>query len=369
MAQTIIGVNDPKAVKRFSAQLFVDQSREGYFSNRFEGRGENAMSALQVLTQLQKEAGDTISFDLNMALRQKPTYGDARLKGKEEALRFYTDQVKIDQVRCGVSAGGRMSRKRVLHDLRQVARSRMAEWWGRWNDEVTSIYQAGERGMNSEFIEDLDYTGFAGNALEAPSAERIVYGGDATSKADLDANDKMSLSLIERLQTKAKTQGGGTSGVPRIRPIKIDGEDHFCLLMHPFQEYDLRTNTNTGQWLDIQKAAAGAEARKGPMFKGGLGMYNNTVLHSHEIAIWFDDYGVGSNVEAARAIFMGRQAGVVAYGSPGNGLRMEWHEEQEDHGNEILISSSAILGRKKTRFNGIDFGQYAVDTAAADPNA
>ncbi len=368
MASTIFGVNDPKAVKRFSAQLFVDQSREGYFSNRFEGRGVTAMSPLQVLTELANEAGDTISFDLNMQLRQRPTYGDDRLKNKEEALQFYTDSVKIEQVRCGVSAGGRMTRKRVLHDLRQVARQRMAEWWGRWNDEVTSMYQAGARGVNAEFIEPLDYTGFAGNALQAPDAQHLLFGGNATSKASVDTADKMDLALIERGVTKAKTQGGGTSGIPRIRPIKIDGDEHFCLLMHPFQEYDLRTNTSTGQWFDIQKAAAGAEARKGPLFKGGLGMYNNVVLHSHEIAIQFNDYGAGSNVAAARAIFMGRQAGVVAYGSPGNGLRMSWHEEQEDHGNEILISSAAILGRKKTRFNGYDFGQFSFDTAAANPN-
>lgn len=368
MAQTIVGVNDAKAVKRYSAQLMVDKSREGYFSTRFEGKGATAMTPLQVLTELQSEAGDTINYDLVMQLRNKPIYGDNRLKGNEEALRFYSDSVKIDQVRCGVSAGGRMSRKRTLHDLRAVARQRMAEWWGRWDDETCSMYLAGARGINEEFIEDTDYTGYAGNAFAAPDTDHLVYGGGAVSKVDLDSTDKLSLATIDKLVTKSKTMGGGVTGIPRIRPIKVDGGEYNVLLMHPFQEYDLRTNTSTGQWLDIQKSIATNLGNKSPISRGGLGMYNNVVLHSHEIVIRFDDYGAGLNVAAARAVFMGAQSSVVAYGSPGNGLRMSWHEEQEDHGNEILISSAAILGRKKARFNSVDFGAIAVDTAAADPN-
>ena len=33
----------------------------------------------------------------------------------ERAQRFYTDTIYIDQARCGVNTGGRMTRKRTLH--------------------------------------------------------------------------------------------------------------------------------------------------------------------------------------------------------------------------------------------------------------
>jgi N4-gp56 family major capsid protein len=123
--------------------------------------------------------------------------------------------------------------------------------------------------------------------------------------------------------------------------------------------------------LDIQKAAAAAEGRNNPMFKGSLGMYNNVILHKHRGVIRFSDYGVGNNVTAARALFLGRQAGVVAFGSSGTGLRFDWNEEMEDRGNQVVITTGSIFGVKKTAFTiggtSRDFGTIALDTAVADP--
>ena len=39
MARTIIGVNDARAVKRYSGNLALDTSAKSYFSNRFMARG------------------------------------------------------------------------------------------------------------------------------------------------------------------------------------------------------------------------------------------------------------------------------------------------------------------------------------------
>lgn len=371
--QTVIGVNDPKAVKRFSANLFVDASREGYFDSHFAGKGENAQAPIQVLLDLSKDAGDTISYDLSMQLSQKPTYGDDRIKGKEAALKFATDTVSIDQIRFSVSCGGKMTRKRVLHDLREVARARQAEQWGRFNDEETAMYASGARGVNAEFIEDLSYAGYAGNNFAAPDTAHLMYSGAATSKASLVAGDKMSLSSIDKAVTKAKTMGGGTTQIPRIQPMRFEGEERYVLLMSPFDEYNLRTSTTTGQWLDIQKAAAAAQGQGNPIYKGGMGMYNNVVLHSHQLVVRFADYGAGSNVAASRSLFMGKQALVRANGNTGDGLRMDWHEETDDRGNELVITSSTIRGTKKARFtvpngNTYDVGLIAIDSAAADPN-
>lgn len=370
--QTVIGVNDPKAVKRFSADLFVETSREGYFSSKFAGKGANPQAPIQVLLDLAKDHGDTISYDLSVQLNNAPVFGDDKLKGKEAALQFATDEVKITQVRCGVSAGGRMTRKRVLHDLRMVARARQGEWWGRLDDEFTVMYASGARGHNDDTILDADFAGYAGNSLVAPDAAHQMYAGAATSKASLVAGDKLDLTTIEKAVTKAKAMGGGGTGAPKIQPMRFEGEERFVLLMSPFDEYNLRTNSSVGQWIDIQKAAAGAQGAAGPLFKGALGMFNGVILHSHQITRRFNDYGAGSNVKASRCLFMGRQALVRAYGSPGNGLRMDWHEETDDRGNELVITSSTIRGDKKTRFEvrgtQYDLGVIAIDAAAADPN-
>ena len=372
MAKTVVGVGDPKAVKKYSAFLAVDVGRKSYFNKKFMGMGESAQTPLQTLPHLENDAGDQISYDLVMQLKMKPIQGDQTLRGKEEDLKFYTDSLYIDQLRGGVNTGGKMSRKRTIHDLRKISRVRQSEWWARLFDETFFIYLSGMRGSNADFIEDTSFTGYAGNSLVAPDAQHLMYGGDATAKNNVDAADKMSLSLIDKAVARASTMGGGTTGIPSIQPCEIDGEPHYVLVMHPWQEYDLRTNTSTGQWIDIQKAAAAAEGRMSPMFKGGLGMYNNVILHSHKSVITASDYGTGSNVAAARALFLGRQAGVVAFGSPGTGLRFDWTEESEDRGNQVVITTSTICGVKKSSFTiegtSRDFGSIALDTAAKDPS-
>lgn len=372
MPATVIGVGDPKAVKRYSAFLAIDVGRESYFNRKFMGVGIEAQTPIQMLPHLENDAGDQISYDLVMQLKMQPVEGDAVLRGNEEDLKFYTDTIYIDQMRGGVNTGGKMTRKRTIHDLRKVARARQAEWWARVFDEILFMYLSGSRGVNSDFIFPTTYTGFAGNSFVPPDNMHLLYGGDATAKNNVDAADTMSLSLINRAVARAATMGGGTANLPAIEPVRIDGEEYYVCVMHPFQEHNLRTSTATGEWLDIQKAAAGAEGRNSPIFKGAMGVYRGVVLHSHKAVIRFSDYGSGGNLPAARALFLGRQAGVVAFGSPGTGLRFDWNEEYEDRGNQVVITSSSIFGVKKTAFtiNGVsrDFGVISLDTAAADPS-
>ncbi len=368
MARTVVGINDPKAVKRYGASLAVDTPKESFFGQKMMGEGEPATLPIQRLTELENDAGEQITFDLSVQLKQEPIEGDNVQEGTEEDLGFYTDAVYIDQMRCGANGGGRMTRKRTLHKLRDIAKKRMAEWWARVFDEVLFIYLSGARGINAGFVLPTTWAGRANNAITAPDSAHLMVQTKHT-KATLVSTDKMDLTFIDRAISNASTMGGGTQGIPRIQPIKINGETHYVCVLHPWQEFDLRTSATTGQWLDIQKAAATALGKESPIFKGGLGMYNNVVLQKHENIIRFSDYGAGANVLAARALFLGVQAAVCAFGSPGTGLRFDWYEEARDNGNQVVISSSSIFGTKKVTFNGLDYGVIAMDTAAADPNA
>lgn len=369
MARTIIGVNDPKAVKRWSGLLALDASQKSYFNSRFMARGAEAEVPIQILTDLESDAGEAISYDLLAELKMAPIEGEDILEGKEEQQRFYTDQIYIDQARCGVNTGGRMTRKRTLHDLRAKAKRQQSSWWARLQDELLFIYLSGARGVNPNFLLPTTYAGRANNGLTSPDASHVLYGDNATAFNNIDANDKFDLRLIDRAKTRADSQGGGATDIPVLQPCKIDGNETFVCVMHTFQEDDLRSNTNTGQWLDIQKAAAGAEGRNSPLFKGSLGMYRGVILHSHRNVIRFNNAGSGANVEAARALFMGSQAAVVAYGSPGTNLRFDWHEETRDNGDKVVITTSSIFGTKKVRFETPagyqDFGLFSLDTACA----
>jgi len=369
MARTIIGVNDPKAVKKYSGMLHFDVSQRAYWGQRFMGRGAEAEVPVQLLTDLESDAGEQIYYDLLAELRMTPIEGENNLEGNEEQQRFYTDSIYIDQARAGVNTGGRMTRKRTLHNLREKARRQQANYWARVFDEQLFMYLSGARGVNTNFLFPVGYTGRANNAFTAPDANHTLYGNNATAYNNIDSSDIFDLRLLDRAKTRADVQGGGPTGIPVMQPCKIDGNETFVAVMHTWQEDDIRSSVSTGQWMDIQKAAAAAEGRNSPLFKGSLGMYRGIIMHSHRNVIRFSDAGAGGNVEAGRGLFLGAQAAVVAFGSPGTNMRFDWHEETRDNGDKVVISTAAIFGVKKVTFStdigAQDFGVFALDTACA----
>lgn len=365
--RTVVPFGDAKAQKKWSGKLFIDTNKKSYWARKFVGESENAV--IQRLTDLESGPGDRVSFDLSVQLRQKPVYGDNRAEGKEEQLKFFTDEVVIDQLRHPVSAGGRMTRKRTAHDLRNVAKERLSDYWAQFIDEMNFIYLSGARGINEDFIEDTTWAGHANNSIQAPDTAHLIYGGNATAKNNVDSADVMSKATIERFATKTKMMRATDPTTANMLPVMVEGEPHYVVLMSPFQTHSLRTADTSG-WIDIQKAAAAAEGRNNPLFKGGLGMIAKCVLHEHESVIRFSDYGAAGPpgvLPAARALGLGRQAGVVAHGTAG-GLRFTWKEENRDYGNEPTVIAGTIIGVKKTRFNSKDFGVCAIDTYAIDPN-
>jgi N4-gp56 family major capsid protein len=363
--QTVVGVNDPKAVRRWATSLATDTEKQSYWS-KFIGKGENNIVERKV--ELEDEAGDTIQFDLSMRLRGGMTLGDDRVEGSAESLTFYTDEVKIDQARKGASAAGRMSRKRTLHNLRRIARDRTSEYVAQWLDEGFFVYLSGDASLSAINQDAVFDKAFANNPIKAPDTDHILYAGSATSKATLTAGDKMNVAFLERVAVKPTMMNAVNPNVVRMSPVNVEGGKRFIVLMSPFQAYDMRVETGDLSWSKISQALATSEGRNSPIVKGGIGMISNLVLHEHESVRRYSDYGAGSDVAAGRALLLGRQAGVVAYGSGGNGSRMSWVEKMTDADNQIEIYCGLIAGMKKTRFNDLDFGVCALDTSCTNPN-
>lgn len=366
MTTTTFGVSSPQTVQKWATGLWIDQRQKSYFENKFIGTSNN--SVIQRLTDLESGAGDRVKFDLLVELRGTPTFGDDRVEGKEESLRYYQDEVFIDQVRKSVSAGGEMTRKRTVHDIRDNCKTQLSSYFAKFTDELIMMYLAGARGSNEDFKMPLGWTGHAGNLFQAPDADHILYGGSATSKATLTASDTMTRSVIERALNRAEMMQARNPDAANMVPVQNGSDGNYVLVMTPDQEYNLRNANDAGNWLDVVKAMTAAEGKDSPIFKGGLGMIGGAVLHKHRSVIRFNDYGAGANVNAARALLLGRQAGVVAYGTSG-GMRYTWKEKMKDFDNEPTVAAGTIYGVKKTRFNGRDFGVLSIDTAAKDPNA
>ena len=372
--RTMIGVNDPSAVKKWSTALGVAVNKASYFARKMMGMGKDSRLPIQRMDELESDAGDEVTYDLLMPMNMEPIVGDETLDGKEQPLKYYTDKMRIDQVRGGVDLGSRMTRKRTLRNIRTDAKRVSTDWWKRLYDELFFIYLSGSRGTQTGYIWPTGSAFFNVNTLTAPDAQHQMYGGTATSKASITTSDGFDLRLIDKAVAKAETMGGDGSDDISMLPCEIDGGEHYVALMHTFQFDALKSLTATGQWLDIQKAAAGAQGQKNPIFQGAEGMYADVILHKHRNVIGFGDYGAGTNLPARRALFMGAQAAAISFGSPGTGLRFDWTEEVKDHGNSVKIGTNSIMGVKKVTYKSKDgtvsrdFGVMALDTYAKDPN-
>lgn len=373
--RSFIGVNDPQTVKRWSSALGVAVNKASYFAKKMMGTGKDSRLPIQRMDELQSDAGDEVTYDLLMPMNMEPIIADETLDGKEQPLKYYTDKMRIDQVRGGVDLGSRMTRKRTLRDIRADAKRVSTDWWKRLYDELFFIYLSGSRGTQTGYIWPANSPFFSVNALSAPDSMHQMYGGDATSKATIATDDGFDLRLVDKAVAKAETMGGDGSDEVSMLACEVDGEERYVNLMHTFQFDALKSSTATGQWLDIQKAATTAQGMKNPIFTGSEGMYAGVVLHKHRNVIGFADAGASSNLPMRRALFLGAQAAAISFGSPGTGLRFDWTEEVKDHGNSVKIGTNCIMGVKKVTYKSKDsqisrdFGVIAQDTYAKDPNA
>jgi len=380
---TPVPFGSPQAVVRYSSVLATDVVKQSYWTSKMMAPGIESRKPVMVLNDLANSAGDKITYDLCAQLRQEPILGDDVAEGREEKLSLYTDSIYIDQVRCPVSAGGAMSQQRTVHDLRQIALTKSKEWWARYIDEILFMYASGARGVTTDFITRSSFTGFANNPFSAPDLSHYMAVNQsnpaslavAKSSMQAQASDKMSLTMIDRVKARAATMGGGTDGVPSMVPVETDSGTMYVAVVHEWSAYDMRQNTSTGQWADLQKALVTNAGVNTPLFKGGLGIYNDVLLQPHRNVIRFSDYGAGSNVPAARNLFLGAQALCVAFGGGSTGFRMQWYEGKRDGDNQRIIHTKCIFGVKKTNFTiptasgnvAYDFGVIAMDAYCANP--
>lgn len=345
MASTQYGVNSPETVKLWSERLFRESLKTTYMG-KFMGSGSDSM--IQLLDNTQKSAGDRITVTLRMLLDGEGVTGDNTLEGNEEAITTYTDNLLIDQLRHAVRSSGKMSEQRVLMDHRKEAYMGLKDWWKDRFDTALFNQLAGNTGQTN-----LAYTGH--NATVAPTSTRFVYPTGDSSESDVNSGTaEITLEQIDYAVEKAKT-----ADIP-IRPLMVNGEEKYILFLHPYAVTDLRTNTSTGQWLDIQKASMqGGQVSKNPIFTGALGEYNGVVIHQSTRVP-----AAPSLPNVRRNIFCGAQAGVIAFGQGYNGSAkgQRWVEKEFDYDNQLGVSSAFIWGAKKTVFNSTDFGTLVLPT-------
>jgi len=321
-------------VSRWANELAHKAGKLIYF-NRFMAEDPNVM--IQVKNELNGKPGKDVTVGLITNPSGAGVTSDNTLEGNEEALSTYAQTVTLEQYRHAIRNTGNFDDRKVLYNFRKEALGALKIWL-------------------AEKVDGLIFTALGTSptrTFRADAGGDAVYDrlNEASTTAQLTASDVISLDDISALKRAAKVPKGADE--MKIRPIRVDGNEHYVLLIHPEQSYDLFRDS---AWQQAQREAQ-RRGDSNPLFKGALGIWDGVVIHEHENITTSSTYGAGS-VHGAQALFLGAQAGIFAKGN-----EPIWVEKTFDYGNSLGVAGGQIMGVSKTTFNGEDFACIAYYTA------
>lgn len=364
MAMTSFGVNDALAVKLWSKTL--DNEALKYTDiGPLIGDGPNAI--IHRKTETSKGPGDQVTYGLRMQLSGNGFTENQLAEGNGESLTIYSDSIVINELGhvVGVKNGNTIDAQRVPFNLREEARDGLADWYAK-RYSVAFFNQVCGYTVQT----DVRFTG-----LNAPRATtRIIRQSQRTDDASLISTDTFTLNLIDKAKEAAIT------ATPKVRAVAIEGsrgeagnrgrrdynatlQDKYVFYMHPYQVTDMRTSTSTGQWLDIQKAAMqGGMITRNPIYSGAVGEYNSVIIRqSFDVTPGVSNAGA-TVANTNRAVLLGGQACMIAFGQKDAPGKYRWNEELFDHKRRLEVSAWTIHGMRKTQYNSNDYGTIVVST-------
>lgn len=126
----------------------------------------------------------------------------------------------------------------------------------------------------------------------------VIYGGDATSRAEIAASDTMAATLLAKSVNLLRSNDAPT----------FEG-GYYAAIMHPHVFHDLQVESGTGTYIDLHKYDT-PEA----LFKGETGaLYGARILVSSNVQFFVN--GGDANVDAYPTYVFGQKAyGVVMSG-------------------------------------------------------
>jgi len=316
MADWTFATGDALTRKAWVDKWWIEAKTESFFyGNGFVAKGED--NFIVELPDLENAQGDNITYGQVREVSGAGVAADATMEGSENDVTVFDDDATLTQIRNAIRTKGKQTEQLAseANGLRKWAKTLLKRWMASYIDQ--------------KFFTDL-----------AGSATKVLYGGDATATGDVEAGDYMTLQLISKAVTYS------AKATPEIVGKTIKGKETFVCVMAPDQAFDL--TERDAAWSQAQREAT----RRGPdnlIFRRAMGVHKDTALHSHKKVALATTWGGTSNLNGASAIFMGINAGVIAYAK-----RKIWNEKTFDYGNKVGFCIGSILGTSKSVFNSAD---------------
>lgn len=387
-------VNHPSARRAWSMDLASTTPQFSFFyQNGLVKPKKQAQSAIMVemdeLTSFGQggtKSGYRIDYDLQGPVTGVLTPGDKPIVDKASRIALFTDSVEINLARKSVEDDGSFAEGLVPYEFRERARDRLAEYWARVFDEHTIAKLSGAVGDGAWTTFDptkattgaRDIEGsvaFDGNDLRAPSANRILYGENKANQGSITSNDKLSLNVIDMAILQAIRTDPNSVLLRLVNPIIEAGKKCFVFLCDYTTAIHLTQDTS-GRYFTVAQAMAQGGFKDSQLIRGALGVYKSplgvdVILMSHPRLVKFSSATTGG-VKVVRNLLLGQSAGRIAYGKGSKMLpSYNWHEETDNRGNTLVITTGNIFGVQKCAYSTTetgstreDWGVIAVDTYA-----
>ena len=419
---THIPYGSPQAAKLVSVALFAATMQRPTIIGRLTGqfpKQKGSESKLRNQTSndypivrcrdLEKTAGDEVTFDLVNPINGKPIMGSDYAEGRGEAMTFAQDKLRINQTRKPISAGDTMTQQRTPHQIRTIARAQAYGYMQRFEDQLNLIHLAGARGFqdNVEWIvprrSDPDFGKIVVNPVKAPTRNRhflstgtgLEQVSAAAGEIAIATTDTANLDVIDAI--RATVDGMPLPPAPCKFTGDVMAEDSpIRVLLVSNLQYNAIIKSGNFRQLQSQAMARASQAKNNPLFMGEAGLWNGILIvkmpkpirfFAGDPLYWCADETSETEtttdvVPAAfstthavdRAILLGAQSLAEAYGkNRKTGNPYFWSEKELDHGDKLEVLIGMINGKSKIRFEidhgtsvqPTDMGVIAIDTAVA----
>jgi N4-gp56 family major capsid protein len=321
-------------------QQWDSQFAREYYQDRFkELRGEGETSIIQIKEQLNKAAGDSVTFALINRLTNSATTGTAVLEGAEEDMSTRSFRVYVDKRRNAVRVA-EMSEQKSAVGLRAAAKPILLDWA---MEDTRTLYINALTSINGTAF--IDRTAAIGDAWLVDNADRVLFGAAAAGYTDLSADlalldttaDLFNVAALDAMILKAKTCN------PKIRPVQDlgDGKRYYVALANPHAFKNLRDNMVTLNLLTNTVV----EMQASKIFQGGDLYYNGVVIKEFDDLPIYADLGAGGTTEVTPVFLLGAQA--IAQASC---KRWTSRTEEFDYGDKVGVAVETIIGIRKTIF-------------------
>jgi Protein of unknown function (DUF4043) len=379
MAEVVLASASEKQVwtKNFLLEYVRESSLMPYM-----GKGET--SIFRFITELKEQNGIAINVPLITRLKGRGVRGAEVLKGNEDDLGNFNDQVRIDWLRNAVKVPKSTSYRTEI-DLLDAAKSQLRTWdaealrddiidaLGSFiipgisdangiasTDSAISYALATAAQRNTHLVNNADRTLFGASRANAVSN---VWATSAATVNNVAGQGRLSAATISLAKRLAKVTGL-TNGA-RIRPYKSDmtaGREWYVLFANSFAFRDISQDATIIAENVNSRPREGDGVERNPLFQDGDLMYQGVIIREMPELPVVTGAGAGG-IDIGLNFLCGQSAVAIAYGQDPI-LRID---DREDYAFRPGIAIEELRGQKKVSYSGSQYGVVTlVNAAVAD---